>query len=1211
MEAMDGGGFALEPHSVYNNLRIYPERGKLERHIGLLCDLAEAFGSASGSASASVDLQIAGEGPAAEFVQKGCEARGVWKRVVRSADAEAATADASGAAPEVLPRDCPGTAPGAATVSVDADLQNTEATAETTVEAVPLIIYLASATADTATADTVTADLQIAESFILCRADQADALPHPYKYPLAEVPVEPSASATASAERAPENLVLCVPENGKGVFWTSFRYYFKGQEAGSEAAPSGTPFSYDNLIHLCIMVKNAGPLFEQVLQENMEIADRWTVLDTGSTDGTQDIVRRVFKNKKGVLVEEPFLNFRDSRNRCLELAGGICKYTLMLDDTYAIRGDLRSFLGLIRGDVFANSYSLMIQSDDTEYYSNRLLKAEDKLRYIYTIHEVVQAERNTTVVVPKEAAWILDHRAPYMETRTMERKRYDLDRLFEMLAEDPTNPRHLYYLGQTYNLLEDYENAAKYFEMRATSTLVGFHQEAVDSMFELGRLYNFKLGKLWALCEETYKKAYAMDTTRPDPLYFLGIHYYLEADKGDTERDGSREGCRRQAYEYFKAAFALGYPVHAQFSLKPTLAYHFLPKFLTQLCYEHEDYALGLAAAQRFLEKAKPTDDSYTLISDWGQIFAQLVAMGPLATTPIRFSGGREGMATGDKPLLVIVADGGWGPWTGSDIVGKGVGGSETWVIETARSICREGTYRVIVFCRCEQEEVFEGVLYRPIAGFGPFIANTEVQTCIVSRFSEYVPVALKGWTENVYLILHDLGPTGIIIPTNPKLRKVFCLSEWHKQFFLGNFPQFAGRTEVCGYGIDGEKFVAREGKSKVPYSFIYSSFPNRGLRPLLEMWPRIVTEFPEATLEVFSDIDGAWVNSVATDDMAAIRRLLAGGLKGVRVRGWVSKAELAAAWRSAAVWFYPCTFAETFCLTALEAQAAGTAIVCSDLAALQNTVGERGVLVPGDPRTAEWQERALVALRSVLGGGEEVGLGIARAWALGRSWQRRSEEFLQEFLKPTLLVNYGGMYNWTHDLPVGGRAVFERALQRFVGQRTRVLEIGTYAGTSLIEMLRLIGEGATGVGIDRWKNYSEGRDGETTMLKRMEEANVEAVFWKNVAGAGMGSRIGGLKGDSVDVLLGLVERGERFDFIYVDGSHKCIDCYTDMTLGWRLLKVGGIMAVDDYTYQWERVEAGEVLEYPFRGVDWFLEKRIGEYAVIEKGYRVFLEKIR
>ena len=167
-----------------------------------------------------------------------------------------------------------------------------------------------------------------------------------------------------------------------------------------------------------------------------------------------------------------------------------------------------------------------------------------------------------------------------MEKRTMERKRYDLDRLFEMLEEDPTNPRHLYYLGQTYNLLEDWANAAKYFELRATSTLEGYKQEAVDSFFELARLYNFKLGKPWALCEETYRKAYDLDPTRPDPLYFIGVHYW-------------GEGQKHVAYEYFTRAFALGYPVHAQFSLKPTLSYHFLPKFLAPLCSAIGNASLG------------------------------------------------------------------------------------------------------------------------------------------------------------------------------------------------------------------------------------------------------------------------------------------------------------------------------------------------------------------------------------------------------------------------------------------------------------------------------------------------------------------------------------------------------------------------------------------------------------------------------------------
>ena len=39
----------------------------------------------------------------------------------------------------------------------------------------------------------------------------------------------------------------------------------------------------------------------------------------------------------------------------------------MLDDTYVVEGDLRSFLNEIRGDQYSNSFTLFIKSNDTKY----------------------------------------------------------------------------------------------------------------------------------------------------------------------------------------------------------------------------------------------------------------------------------------------------------------------------------------------------------------------------------------------------------------------------------------------------------------------------------------------------------------------------------------------------------------------------------------------------------------------------------------------------------------------------------------------------------------------------------------------------------------------------------------------------------------------------------------------------------------------------
>jgi tetratricopeptide (TPR) repeat protein len=207
-------------------------------------------------------------------------------------------------------------------------------------------------------------------------------------------------------------------------------------------------------------------------------------------------------------------------------------------------------------------------SSDSEYYSNRITLSERNHRYIYTIHEVIQFDGNKeNVVVPKSAAYIHDYVSDYMERRTKDRKQYDLKLLNDMIKEDPTNPRHYYYMAQTYNCLEEYEKAAEWFLKRATTELEGHNQEVFDSWFELGRTYNFKLNRPWEECKKCYEEATKVDPTRPEGLYFIGIHYYLNGDK-------------KIAYEYFQKAFELGYPIHAQFSLKPTLSYHFLPKFL-------------------------------------------------------------------------------------------------------------------------------------------------------------------------------------------------------------------------------------------------------------------------------------------------------------------------------------------------------------------------------------------------------------------------------------------------------------------------------------------------------------------------------------------------------------------------------------------------------------------------------------------------------
>jgi hypothetical protein len=511
----------------------------------------------------------------------------------------------------------------------------------------------------------------------------------------------------------------------------------------------------------------------------------------------------------------------------------------MLDDTFAVKGNLRGFLERVRGDQVSESFCISIHSHDSEYFSNRIIKSTYNLRYMHKIHEVIQ--HNMNIAVPANCAFIKDYTNDYMENRTKDRKISDLELLFQEVEENPDDPRHLYYIAKTYSFIDDFEKTAEYYLKRVNHPVEGYDQEKFDACFELARTYEFRLGKDWETCEKYYIKSTEIEPMRPEPYYFLGIHHYGKKDF-------------QTAYTYLKKGFEIGYPTDKQFSMKPTLSFHYLPKFLTEVAYYVGDYDIGERAARLFLEHMI-LPESEQLMKSWYGIHTNLKKLSNV----------------NKRETLCIVADGNWNEWSGNHINTHGLGGSETWVVEMSRNIPKSfPNMRVIVFCRCQKAEMFEYVEYLPIDTFHEFVANNIVKYCIISRYTEYVPVALKGNCQNVGIIFHDNVSIETVIPVDPKLKWVFCLTDWHSRNIRTMFPQFNVKT--LNYGCDTSLFRP---STKIKNSFIYSSFPNRGLVNLLEMWTYIILDFPGAILNLYCDIEGEWVNRVAKEEMDQIREFL------------------------------------------------------------------------------------------------------------------------------------------------------------------------------------------------------------------------------------------------------------------------------------------------------------------------------------------------
>jgi len=79
------------------------------------------------------------------------------------------------------------------------------------------------------------------------------------------------------------------------------------------------------------------------------------------------------------------------------------------------------------------------------------------------------------------------------------------------------------------------------------------------------------------------------------------------------------------------------------------------------------------------------------------------------------------------------------------------------------------------------------------------------------------------------------------------------------------------------------------------------------------------------------------------------------------------------------------------------------------------------------------------------------------------------------------------------------------------------------------------------------------------------------------------------------------------YDFIYVDGSHYVDDVIVDAVKSFDLLKVGGVMILDDY--HWKHYPKAS--DNPCSAINAFLQIKKGYYKIIYVGYQLHLVKTK
>ena len=179
-----------------------------------------------------------------------------------------------------------------------------------------------------------------------------------------------------------------------------------------------------------------------------------------------------------------------------------------------------------------------------------------------------------------------------------------------------------------------------------------------------------------------------------------------------------------------------------------------------------------------------------------------------------------------------------------------------------------------------------------------------------------------------------------------------------------------------------------------------------------------------------------------------------------------------------------------------------------------------------------------------------------------------------------------------------------------------KILEIGSYEGASTCYLIeKLAQENSIEIHcIDAWSNDMGPETDYKLYGSNIDMSAVESRFRQNTKLAIEKSQkkvnLTIDKGFSDVQLSKLLSNGKKnyFDFIYIDGSHLGPDVLCDAVLSFRLLKVNGVMAFDDYL--WPSANKN-LTRIPKMAIDSFVNLYSEKIAIFNAPlYQIYLKKI-
>lgn len=261
-----------------------------------------------------------------------------------------------------------------------------------------------------------------------------------------------------------------------------------------------------------MIVKNESHVIERCLDSVRRWINHWTIVDTGSTDGTQAQIRESMNGIPGSLYERPWTNFAVNRSESIALASPFTDYLIVIDADDRLESDSNFEFPLLEGDA----YTLAVQDAGHIYHRIQIIRSSLTWRYEGVLHEYLECS------TPYKSGHIDGLR--YMRVgggaRSLDPNKFrrDAEVLQSALEQEPENARYWFYLGQSLRDAGDWSAAIDAYERRIA--LGGWEEETWYALYQIAVCHQLNESSPKTVVE-AYERANQFRPTRAEPLTML------------------------------------------------------------------------------------------------------------------------------------------------------------------------------------------------------------------------------------------------------------------------------------------------------------------------------------------------------------------------------------------------------------------------------------------------------------------------------------------------------------------------------------------------------------------------------------------------------------------------------------------------------------------------------------------------------------------